>query len=107
MENTKFVITDEMRSFVKENEKQFSSQYLDTMRYAWINFCNKFSTKGNFDMWGNPDGDMSLLYVCNIKWLTIIIEWAVWFDNWEEFLDCINDMENYILYLEKSLYSNN
>jgi hypothetical protein len=34
MENTKFVITDEMRSFVKENEKQFSSQYLDTMRYA-------------------------------------------------------------------------
>ena len=38
---------------------------------------------------------------------TIIVDWAVWFDNWEEFLDCINDMENYILYLEKSLYSNN
>ena len=106
MENTKFVITDEMRCFVKENEKIFSSQYLDTMRYAWIDFCSKFNTKWNFDMWGNPDGDMFLLYVCNIKWLTIIIEWAVWFNNWEEFLDCINDMENYIIYLEKSLYSN-
>lgn len=107
MKNKQFFITDEMRNYVKENEKEFSSQYLDDMRYAWIDFCSKFNTQWNFDMRWNPDWDMYLLYVCNVKWLEIIVDWDIRFDNWDEFLDYIDDMENYIIDLQENLSLNN
>ena len=49
---------------------------------------------------------MFLLYVCSIKWLSIIVDWDIRFDNWDEFLDYISDMENYIINLEKTLILN-
>lgn len=87
-----------------ENHKDdIESQYMDTMRQIGVDFCTKFNPQGNFDMWGNPDGDMLLMYTANIPslWLTVVIDGDIRWDTVEEFLSFIEDSENYIIQLNK------
>ncbi len=99
-----FKITDEMRKWCEENKEGIESKYLDTMRTYWIAFCEEFNTEGNFDMWWDPDWDMYLMYVASVGNLpTLILDWDIWRETVEEFLDFIEDNENYAMHLREKL----
>lgn len=100
----KFKITDDMRKWCKENKEEIESKYLDDMRNIWIDFCETFDTEWNFDMWGNPDGDMCLMYVASVGNLpTLILDGDIWRDTVDEFLGYIEELENYAQTLREKL----
>lgn len=102
----KFETTKEMKQRVKENKEGLESKNIEDMRTYWIAFCDKFfrETKGQFDIWWNPDNDMFLMYVASVWiWYSVIIDWDIWRNTVEEFLWYIEDMENKIIELEKEL----
>lgn len=100
----KFTITEPMREWAEEHKEQIEAKYLDDMRSIWIEFCNKFNTEGDFDMWGNPDWDQCLMYVASIGiWPSVIIDWDIWRDTVEEFLSFIEESENYINFLKENV----
>ena len=96
MEN-KFIITDEMRKRSEEHKSSIESKYLDYMRNIWVKFCEEFNTIWNFDMWGNPDGDMLLNYTAYIWGETVVIDGDIRWKTIDEFLDFIEGAENTIL----------
>lgn len=100
----KFKITNEMRKWCEENKEDIERKYLDTMRSIWIDFCEEFNTEGNFDMWWNPDWDMYLMYVASVGNLpTLILDWDIWRETVDEFLDFIEDNEIYAQQLREKL----
>lgn len=93
----KFTITPEMREWAEQHKSKIESQYLDDMRSVWIEFCNHFNTQWNFDFWGNED--VILIYTAYIKKVkrTEIIMDEIRRETIDEFLECIEDMENSII----------
>lgn len=99
-----FKITDEMKKWCEENKEDIESKYLDTMRSIWIDFCEEFNTEWNFDMRWNPDWDMFLMYVASVGNLpTLILDWDIWRETVDDFLDFIEDSENYAIQLREKL----
>lgn len=94
----KFKITNEMRQWAEENKEGLLGD-LENKRTYGIAFCDKFyrDVKGNFDTWGNFDGEVDLMYVADIHWRTVIIDGAVRWDSVDEFLNTIEWMEDNIL----------
>ena len=100
-----FKITDEMKKRCLEN-KHWLEWDLENKRTYWIAFCDKFyrDIKWNFDTRWNFDWDTYLMYVASVWiWYTVIIDWDIWRENIDEFLDYIDDLENRILVLENKL----
>lgn len=91
-----FNITEEMRLRADENREDLESNDLDTRDYIAVDFCNTFNTDGNFDIWGG-DSDPMQMYVGTVCWMTVVVDWNVWRDTAEEFLDQIDRMENWII----------
>lgn len=99
-----FKITNKMRQRAKENKEGLLGD-LENKRTYGIAFCSDFyrDLQGNFDTRGNFDGEVDLMYVADIHWLTVIIDGAIRWESVEEFLDYIEKMENKIIYLKNVL----
>lgn len=74
---------------------------MDTKRTYWIAFTDTFwrYCKGNFDTRGNDE--QYLMYVWDVQWMTVVIDWDIRRDTTEEFLDYIEDLENKIINLNE------
>ena len=92
----KFKITEEMKKRAEENKDKIESQYLDDMDFIWVDFCSHFNTNWSFDVWGG-DSDPMLIYVWDIGGHTVVIEWEARRGTVQEFLDFIEEKENFIL----------
>ena len=94
-----FKITDEMKKRCEENKSWLESQFMDTKRTYWIAFIDTFwrYCKGNFDTRGMDD--LYIMYVWDVAWMTVVIDWDIRRDTIEEFLDYIEDLENKIINL--------
>lgn len=96
-----FKITNEMKKRAEENKSWLESQFIDTKRTYWIAFCDKFyrECKWNFDTrWMD---DLCIMYVWDVQWMTVVIDWNIRRDTIEEFLDYIEDLENKIINLNE------
>jgi len=99
-----FKITDEMKKRAEENKEWLLAEDMETRRTYWIAFTDKFwrYCKGNFDTrWNFYDAEIDLMYVWNVEWMTVIIDWSIRRDTIEEFLDYIEDLENRIINLNE------
>lgn len=92
----KFKITEEMKKRAEENKSKIESSYIEDMDYIGTSFCNDFWTNGNFDTRGG-DSDPMLMYVWDIGGHTVVIEWEARRSDTQEFLEFIEEKENYIL----------
>lgn len=103
-----FKITDLMRQRAEENKEGLLGD-LENKRTYGIAFCDKFyrDVKGNFDTWGNFDGEVDLMYVADIHWRTVIIDGAVRWDSVDGFLDKIKNLEDRITYKNEMLWNKN
>ena len=81
-----------MRDYV---ESHYEDDYSEAMVRFWIEFCNEFGTRGDFDTWW---GDVeTIMYIWKIGKYTVVVDWDIWWSNKEEFLSFIEEMENYII----------
>ncbi len=96
-----FKITDEMKKRAEENKEWLESRFIDTKRTYWVAFCDKFwrECEWNFDTrWMD---DLYIMYVWDVAWMTVVIDWDIRRDTVEEFLDYIEDLENKIINLNE------
>ena len=96
-----FEITDEMRQRAEKNKEWLESQFTDTKITYAIAFCSDFrkQCKGNFDVrWVD---EQYFLYVWDVAWMTVVIDWDIRRDTIEEFLDHVEDLENKIINLNE------
>ena len=98
-----FTITEAMRAWTEKNREKIEAKYLDDMRYIGVDFCETFDTNWNFEIrW--PEYEQTLMYVASVWiWYSVIIDWDIRRNTVEEFLWYIEDLENQIIELEKSL----
>lgn len=96
-----FTITDTMKKRCEENKSWLESQFTDTKISYAIAFCSDFwkECKGNFDVRGVDE--QYYLYVWDVAWMTVVIDWDIRRDTIEEFLDYIEDLENKIINLNE------
>ena len=89
-----FEITDEMRQWCEDHRDDLEAEYLTDRDYVAVEFCNHFNTEWNFDVrWWD---DAMQMYVWSVCWMTVVVDWNVWRDTAEEFLDTVEVMENWI-----------
>lgn len=94
-----FEITDAMRKRAEENKEGLESKDLESMRTYGVAFCDEFyrECQGNFDTWWMDD--LCLMYVWDVAWMTVVIDWDIRRDTAEEFLEYVEDLENRIINL--------
>lgn len=96
-----FEITDVMKKRAEKNRDGLESQFIEDKRTYWIAFTDTFfrECKGNFDTrWRD---EQSLMYVWDVAWMTVVIDWDIRRDTIEEFLDYMEDLENKIINLNE------
>ena len=102
-----FKITDRMEKRCKKYKEWLEAEDMETRRRYWIDFCEELGLEWCFDTWGDfYDWEISLMYVADVQWLTVIIDWDIWRDTIGEFLDLIDSMENEIIRLNNVLIRN-
>ena len=98
----KFKITDEMRQRAEDNREDLESNDLDNRDYTAVDFCSTFNTEWNFDVRG-WDSDPMQMYVWDVCWMTVVVDWNVRRGTAEEFLDIIEEMENRLIQKNEEL----